>query len=62
MDAADTFYSGAERISEFGKNYPIGRPAQPAELALAYVMSAAMRQAGQRLLLPEASRSDDMMQ
>ena len=30
-----------EKVAEFGKNYPIGRPAQPAELAAPYVMLAA---------------------
>ncbi len=29
-----------ERVKNFGKNYPIGRPAQPKELAPAYVMLA----------------------
>lgn len=29
-----------EQVKEFGKSYPIGRPAQPAELAPAYVMLA----------------------
>lgn len=29
-----------DRVSTFGQNYPIGRPAQPAELASAYVMLA----------------------
>jgi NAD(P)-dependent dehydrogenase (short-subunit alcohol dehydrogenase family) len=27
-------------VSNFGKNYPMKRPAQPAELATAYVMLA----------------------
>mgnify|MGYP002718262867 CR=1 FL=1 len=30
----------AEKVSNFGANYPIGRPAQPVELASAYVMLA----------------------
>lgn len=30
----------AERVKSFGSNYPIGRPAQPKELAPAYVMLA----------------------
>ena len=30
----------AEKVKEFGKNYPMGRPAQPKELAPAYVMLA----------------------
>ena len=29
-----------KKVSEFGKNYPMGRPAQPKELASAYVMLA----------------------
>jgi NAD(P)-dependent dehydrogenase (short-subunit alcohol dehydrogenase family) len=29
-----------EQVKEFGKNYPLGRPAQPKELAPAYVMLA----------------------
>lgn len=29
-----------EKVKEFGKSYPIGRPAQPAELAAVYVMLA----------------------
>jgi NAD(P)-dependent dehydrogenase (short-subunit alcohol dehydrogenase family) len=29
-----------EKLEEFGKNYPMGRPAQPAELAPAYVFLA----------------------
>lgn len=29
-----------ETVSEFGQNYPLGRPAQPVELASAYVMLA----------------------
>lgn len=29
-----------EKVKEFGKSYPIGRPAQPAELAPVYVMLA----------------------
>ncbi|WP_323764767.1 SDR family oxidoreductase [Marinovum sp.] len=29
-----------DSVSHFGENYPIGRPAQPAELATAYVMLA----------------------
>ncbi|MFN4062262.1 MAG: SDR family oxidoreductase [Paracoccus hibiscisoli] len=29
-----------EKVSTFGQNYPMGRPAQPAELASAYVMLA----------------------
>jgi len=29
-----------EKVKEFGKNYPLGRPAQPRELAPAYVMLA----------------------
>jgi NAD(P)-dependent dehydrogenase (short-subunit alcohol dehydrogenase family) len=29
-----------EQVKEFGKNYPLGRPAQPRELAPAYVMLA----------------------
>ena len=29
-----------EKVKEFGKSYPLGRPAQPAELAPAYVMLA----------------------
>lgn len=29
-----------EEITKFGKNTPLGRPAQPAELASAYVMFA----------------------
>jgi NAD(P)-dependent dehydrogenase (short-subunit alcohol dehydrogenase family) len=29
-----------EKVKQFGKNYPIGRPAQPKELAPAYVMLA----------------------
>lgn len=29
-----------EEVAEFGKNYPLGRPAQPAELAPPYVMLA----------------------
>ena len=29
-----------DKVSTFGQNYPIGRPAQPAELASAYVMLA----------------------
>ncbi|WP_170005712.1 SDR family oxidoreductase [Pseudopontixanthobacter vadosimaris] len=29
-----------ETVADFGKNYPIGRPAQPAELAAPYVMLA----------------------
>ncbi|MFN3661884.1 glucose 1-dehydrogenase [Yoonia sp.] len=30
----------AEKVSEFGASYPMGRPAQPVELASAYVMLA----------------------
>lgn len=30
----------AEEVAEFGKDYPLGRPAQPAELAPPYVMLA----------------------
>ncbi|WCR11192.1 SDR family oxidoreductase [Paracoccus stylophorae] len=30
----------AEKVANFGKNYPMGRPAQPVELASAYVMLA----------------------
>jgi len=30
----------AEKVSKFGENYPMGRPAQPVELASAYVMLA----------------------
>ncbi|WP_335949500.1 SDR family oxidoreductase [Salipiger bermudensis] len=30
----------AESVANFGENYPMGRPAQPAELASAYVMLA----------------------
>ncbi|CAM3289144.1 SDR family oxidoreductase [Paracoccus nototheniae] len=30
----------ADEVSSFGENYPMGRPAQPAELASAYVMLA----------------------
>jgi NAD(P)-dependent dehydrogenase (short-subunit alcohol dehydrogenase family) len=29
-----------ETVSKFGSNYPMGRPAQPVELASAYVMLA----------------------
>ncbi len=29
-----------EDVAEFGKDYPLGRPAQPAELAPPYVMLA----------------------
>ena len=29
-----------ESVQHFGENYPIGRPAQPAELATAFVMLA----------------------
>ena len=29
-----------DKVATFGQNYPIGRPAQPAELASAYVMLA----------------------
>jgi NAD(P)-dependent dehydrogenase (short-subunit alcohol dehydrogenase family) len=31
----------AEKVKEFGANSPLGRPAQPAELAPAYVFLAA---------------------
>ena len=42
MDAAQPVgrWDDAEKVAEFGKQTPIGRPAQPEEIAPAYVFLA----------------------
>lgn len=40
MDALDRHVIHEEKIERFSENDPIGRPAQPAELAPAYVFLA----------------------
>jgi NAD(P)-dependent dehydrogenase (short-subunit alcohol dehydrogenase family) len=40
LDAADSLDDGGESVEKFGKNTPLGRPGQPAEVAPAYVLLA----------------------
>jgi NAD(P)-dependent dehydrogenase (short-subunit alcohol dehydrogenase family) len=40
LDAADPRHHAREKVKSFGKDTPLGRPGQPAELAAAFVMLA----------------------
>ncbi len=40
FNALSRLLTGARRTAEFGANTPLGRPAQPAELAPVFVMVA----------------------